>query len=523
VPDWTYHPLRPIVTAALGERRTQVLAMRFLAAIVTHAGGRRWIPLVFDHPPVPPQWEGRFGASVPLSVARESIAVLPVQGASIVEVGPVSAGDMETLGRATASRTCHVVAVVNTPDDAEAVTPLVDEVIIGTSPDTIRLTAPDIDVALDALADPSKTVLATPAVLVAAGPAWFNRVIEAAIPTFAEPGLHSVSRDPRRWPAWFWGVLVGVGMIVAGLGAAAITLGPVLLWYDRDYLGVSVHDLHHVNHHLVGFLQHDRITMAGNMIGIGSLYIGLAGFGIRQGRVWARNALLISGVVGFLTWFYFVFTGFVEPLHALVVVVLLPMFLLAVWHKPTTPSWQTLPEGPESLRRRALWGQLLMIGLGGGLLTAGAVISMVGLTSVFVPTDLAFLGTGSDTLRSANSELLPFIAHDRAGLGGALISGGLAVLLISLWGWRRGDRWVWWSLLIGCATGTAPAVAVHFAIGYTDFGHLLPVYIVVVVTAVALTLSRPYLTAKSRREQRTSAVAEGYELRRRRSSGEKRV
>lgn len=56
-----------------------------------------------------------------------------------------------------------------------------------------------------------------------------------------------------------------------------------MLWYDRDYLGQSVHDLHQVNQHLIGFLQHDRLTMAGNMIGIGILYSGLAWGGIRRG------------------------------------------------------------------------------------------------------------------------------------------------------------------------------------------------------------------------------------------------
>lgn len=52
---------------------------------------------------------------------------------------------------------------------------------------------------------------------------------------------------------------------------------------------------------------------------------------------------------------------------------------------------------------------------GAGLAVAGAVISMVGLTSVFVPTDLDFLGTHAEHLRAADAHLLPFIAHDRAG------------------------------------------------------------------------------------------------------------
>ena len=488
-----------------------MLALRILSGVVSSAGGRRWIPWLFDHPAVPSQWRGRFGASVPVSVAREAIATLPVQGASIIEVGPVHVDDVAAMRSATTGRTCPVIAYVDTPTLVETVTPHVDKVTVGPSPDAVRLTDPEIDHALAALAAPGVTVLCRPSVLLAAGPGWFNRVIEAATPTSPAPGLHDVPADPRRWPAWFWGVLVGVGMILAGLGAAAIALGPVLLWYDRDYLGVSVDDLHDINHHLVGFLQHDRITMAGNMIGIGTLYIGLAWGGIRQGRVWARNALLISGAVTFLTLFYFLVTGFIEPLHTLVVIALCPMFVFAVWRKPSTPRWRTLPGGPESVRRRALWGQLLMIGLGGGLFVAGAVISTVGLTSVFVPTDLGFLGIEAGALGSEHPQLLPFIAHDRAGFGGALMGAGLAVLLISLWGWRRGERWVWWSLLIGCAAGTAPPLLIHLAIGYTTFEHLLPVYVLVIVAVLALILSHPYLTARSRVDRRRGAVSKSDE------------
>lgn len=504
MPDWTYHPLRPIASSVLGEHRTQVWAMKVLAALVTRAGGRRWIPRVFDHAPVPPQWQGRFGATVPPSIAREAVAVLPVQGAGVVEIGPVDIDDVQTVRAATADRRCRVIAVADTAEAAAAVAPYVDAVSMAGDAGVIRLPEPSIEAVVGALADPSATVLATPAVLIDAGPGWFNRVIEAATPTTPPRLLRDIGFDPRGWPAWIWGALVGLGLIVAGIGAAVIALGPVLLWYDRDYLGLSVHDLHGVNHHLVGFLQHDRLTMAGNMIGIGILYLGLAWGGIREGHRWGRNVLLISGLVAFLTYFYFLVTGFLEPLHTLVVVTLFPMLILAVWRAPSAPHWPPIVEGPESQRRRALWGQLLMIAVGGGLFVAGAVISTVGLTTVFVPTDLDFLGTGSSQLRAANQHLLPFIAHDRAGFGGALMGAGLAVLLISMWGWRRGERWVWWSLLLGCAFGTVPVLAVHFSIGYTHFEHLLPVYVLVVVTVVALALSRAYLTASPDQSPRIS-------------------
>jgi hypothetical protein len=186
----------------------------------------------------------------------------------------------------------------------------------------------------------------------------------------------------------------------------------------------------------------------------------------------------------------------VEPLHTLVVIVLSPMLLLALWRSGSGAHWPLIVEGPECERRRALWGQLLMIGVGAALAVAGAVISIVGLTSVFVPTDLNFMGTHAGQLQAGNAHLLPFIAHDRAGFGGALVGAGLAVMLISIWGWRRGQRWLWWCLLLGCGFGTVPVLAVHFAIGYTHLEHLLPVYVLVVATATALALSKDYLTAR---------------------------
>lgn len=501
MPDWTYHPLGPVANAVIGTRRTQLWALRFLAILVA-LGGHRWIPRVFDHPALPDAWQGRFGASVPLSVARDAVRVLPVQGAGIVEIGPVTADDAESLRRATAGRRCPVIARIDAaagaPTDAEALAPHVDGVVVDPGPERHYLDTPDIDAALRALREPTAVVLARPPVLIAAGPGWFNRVIEAATPTAPAPSLRGVGTNPLRWPGWLWGMLVGVGLIVAGIGAAAIALGPVLLGYDRDFLGLSVDDLHQINPNLVAFLRHDRISMAGNMIGLGVLYLGLSWGGLRTGRRWARTALLISGAVAFGTLFYFIGTGFVEPLHTAVVAVLLPMLVAAVWRSPGEPRWRTLPEGTETERRRALWGQLLFIGLGGGLAVAGLVISAVGLTAVFVPTDLGYLHTHDSTLVAADPHLLPFIAHDRAGFGGALIASGLAVVLIAMWGFRRGEGWVWWTLLAGFVAGTAPALIVHLSIGYTTFSHLLPVYVLMAATAAALALSRAYLRADQR-------------------------
>lgn len=506
MPDWTYHPLRGPAAAVLGRRRSQRTALRLLASIGSRPAGARLISRAFGHRHPPERLAGevagvpvtvRLGISVPPSLAREAVHALPPLGVGFVEVAPVSAADTETVREAAADRCVPLVVRVCDPEAEAALKPHVDGFTRGDDPHVSRVSDPSVTAAAAALEEPGAVVLARPGVLVEAGPGWFARVIEAATPTAPAPGLRDVGRDPRRWPAWWWALLVGLGMTGAGLGAAAITLGPVLLWYDRDYLGMTLHDLHDANHHLAHFLQHDRITMAGTMVAIGALYTGLAVGGIRRGWPWARTVYLLSGAIGFPTLFYFLATGFVEPLHTATAVVLFPMFVAAVLRPPRTPRWRPVPEGPEPERRRALTGQLLLIITGAGLFIGGAVISVVGLSGVFVPTDLAFLGTSTQTLQTVNPRLVPFVAHDRAGFGGALMSAAVAITLLSAWGWRRGEAWVFWTLTAAAAAGFLPAVAVHGAIHYTDFFHLAPVYFGIVMTGTGLLLARPYLCAEA--------------------------
>jgi len=472
----------------LGVSRSRRAALRALAAVTAVPGGRALVGFALGRFQRP---EGvRVGAVVPVRHARHALRVLPVLGASVIEIGPVAIDDVPVVRAALEDGRGEVVIRTADPEVADA---LAVRVVTGADPELIYIDDPRIEPAATASKVPGVSVMATTDVLTAAGPAWFRRVLEAATSTAPPQRLRDVPRDPRRWPSWVWGVLVGFGMICAGVGAAVITLGPVLLWYDRDYLGLSARGLDHIDPNLVDFLQHDRLTMAGTMVSIGVLYTGLAWGGIRGGWLWARDAYLISGAVGFPTLFYFLVTGFVEPLHTAAAVVLFPLFLLAVRRPPSSPRWSVRPDGPEPLRRRALTGQLLMIVTGFGLLAGGAVISIVGLTGVFVPTDLEFLGTDSLHLQAANPHLLPFIAHDRAGFGGALISAAVAIILLSTWGWRRGESWVWWTLFLSAVFGFGPTLAIHFEIHYTNLSHLAPVYLGTALTAVALTLARPYL------------------------------
>jgi hypothetical protein len=231
------------------------------------------------------------------------------------------------------------------------------------------------------------------------------------------------------------------------------------------------------------------------MLSIGMLYSGLAWWGVRRGAHWAWLTVVISAGIGFASFFLFLGFGYFDPLHAGVSVVLFGMYVFGMRGAPpagqidhssaglyNTPAW-----------RRGLWGQLCFVALGVGLIGAGLVIAFVGIRGVLVPEDVRFLEAPSAVLRAANPRLLPLVAHDRAGFGGALASDGVAVLLTSLWGFREGARWLWITLLASGGVGFAAALGVHVAVGYLDPVHLAPAFIGLVLLVLGLALSFEYL------------------------------
>ncbi|RIX49398.1 hypothetical protein D3P08_22895 [Paenibacillus nanensis] len=327
--------------------------------------------------------------------------------------------------------------------------------------------------------------------LIFSGPGLPKRINEAII-------YETVRREPPPpaipfWRNWGWMCLLGIGMIVGGLLAWWIGETQVLLSYDLQFLGMTIPDIHHVNHHLLHFMSHDRITLAGTMISIGILYYQLARYGQRYGEHWAKTALTSSCVVGFSSFFLYLGYGYFDPLHALAAAVLLPMFILSMRRNADRPSREPVNLRNDKAWRLAMWGQLCFVALGIALAAGGLAIAGVGITNVFVKADLAFLGTTPEALDQANPRLIALIAHDRAGFGGALLCDAIAILIIALWGIGEGKRWLWWTLLIGGAPGFYGGLSVHYHIGYIDFMHLLPAFVAVFLYLAGLILLYPYM------------------------------
>jgi dihydroorotate dehydrogenase len=304
---------------------------------------------------------------------------------------------------------------------------------------------------------------------------------------------------------WFWTALMGTGMLFGSLLALAIAATRVVLPYDEAFVGMSRDELAAVNPRLLAFMAHDRVSLAGTMVAIGLMYVGLSLFGVRRGLHWAQQSIFYSAFTGFASFFLFLGFGYLDTFHAFVTAVLLQLLLLGLHSRLGTYTPATAPDLRGSPAwRRGLWGQLLLILHGFALLAAGAVISVVGVTQVFVHEDLKFMQTTAETLAAANPRLVPLVAHDRATFGGMLLAGGWAFLLPALWGFRAGSAWLWWTTLAAGLAAYAAAIGVHFVVGYTDVMHLLPAFSGLALFLLGLGLSYAYLTTPQRGPSRPS-------------------
>ena len=105
------------------------------------------------------------------------------------------------------------------------------------------------------------------------------------------------------------------------------------------------------------------------------------------------------------------------------------------------------------------------------------------------------MGVTPAEMRSLNAHLVPLIAHDRTGFGGALVSCGLAMFLCVLC--SRPSRAPWQALAAAGLAGFGTAIGVHHVIGYTSASHLAPAIVGCLLFGAGLALTAPVTAARA--------------------------
>lgn len=321
---------------------------------------------------------------------------------------------------------------------------------------------------------------------VSSGPGLPKRINEAL--------ADSKGIDDEVLQGWKWYWLFGLIIFCGGFLALIFSMTRVILPYDEAFIQMTRAELIALNPNILKFMAHDRMTLAGTMISGSILYMQLARNGVQFGLHWARKAFNIAAISGFLGILLFIGYGYFDWLHGLFWLILLPFFIWGVRqtkgaiHSPVSKNRRN-----TSNWKKSLWGQLCFVILGFSFVIGGVVISTIGTTSIFVPTDIGFICIPPEILNEMNNRLIPVIAHDRAGFGSALFSVGLLVLMMALWGYHEGAKWVWYSFLFGGIPAFSAGILTHFFIGYTTFIHLLPAYIALLLYIAGLILSKGFL------------------------------
>ncbi|HSV14578.1 MAG TPA: hypothetical protein VLI90_09975, partial [Tepidisphaeraceae bacterium] len=156
---------------------------------------------------------------------------------------------------------------------------------------------------------------------------------------------------------------------------------------------------------------------------------------------------------------------------------------------PRPTSWRALlrPGMIVPLKSRAGVARACLLITAIALFVGGSTIMTVGMTRVFVPQDLEFMGLTADQIRAINPRLVPLIAHDRAGFGGGLCATGVTVFFC-VW-CAAPSRSLWQVLCVAGIAGFGTAIFIHPIVGYLSVSHLLPAVCVAVMLVVGLCLS----------------------------------
>lgn len=267
--------------------------------------------------------------------------------------------------------------------------------------------------------------------------------------------------------------VTGLGLLLAGLFALFVSARREFLPHDVAFLGMTPDQLCGINEcRIVHFMIHDRVAFGGALCAVGVVYLWLTAGPLARGERWAWGLLAASGAEGFASFLAYLGYGYLDTWHAAATVGLLGVFVAGIAVTWRRVAWRPAGRAPAARDRLRDRGRVCLLACAAGMVGGGLTILAVGMTVVFVPEDVAYLGVGAAELNAINPRLVPLIAHDRAGFGGAVCCCGL--LVGGLAWFAEPTRALRQTLAVAGAAGFGTAIFVHPAIGYNNGWHLAP-------------------------------------------------
>jgi hypothetical protein len=297
-------------------------------------------------------------------------------------------------------------------------------------------------------------------------------------------------------------IFTGLSLVLSGAFAFFLSASGQFLPHDVQFLGMSAEQLCSIQGcRIVHFMFHDRVSFGGTLIAVGSLYMWMAEFPLRRGEAWAWWLFTISGIMGFGSFLAYLGYGYLDTWHGLATLFLLPCFIMGLVRsytflpKPAPLGSLLKPSIRVPWRSLFGFGRLCLLATAAGMILGGLTIMTVGMTSVFVPQDLTYMGITAADLHAINPRLIPLIAHDRAGFGGGICLCGVTVLFCVWCG--TPSRSLWQVLCLAGVVGFIAAIGIHPVVGYNDLIHLAPAMLGAMIFTVGLVLTYRPMRSKT--------------------------
>ncbi len=285
-----------------------------------------------------------------------------------------------------------------------------------------------------------------------------------------------------------------LGLFLCGGFAIFIAASGQFLPHDVQFLGMTARELCAQDAcRIVHFMIHDRVSFGGALIALSILYFWLIHFSLRARLAWAWWTLLISNIAGFASFLTYLGFGYLDQWHAVATALLLPCFAVGLiltfrsLDPPRSIGSLLKISAARPTTSAARFGRFLLLATAAVMVAAGVTITLVGMTVVFVPQDLQYMGTTASNLHALNPRLIPLIAHDRAGFGGAVFNVGFLILACT---WCSNlSRSLWQALALAGGIGFATAIAIHPIVGYNNPVHLAPACVGALTFAAGICLT----------------------------------
>src|ERR1041385_6240620 len=167
-------------------------------------------------------------------------------------------------------------------------------------------------------------------------------------------------------------------LILAGGFALFLSATRQFLPHDVQFLGMTAEQLCGIQScRVVYFMFHDRVSFGCALIAIGSHYLWLAEFPLRNGESWAWWLYLVSSVAGFGSFLGYLGYGYLDSWHGIATLLLIPFFIgglvksRSLVRPKTGISALTKPGWTVRWRSRFGLGRALLLATAAGMIAGG--------------------------------------------------------------------------------------------------------------------------------------------------------